>query len=421
MEASMKSKWIVIALGLCAAACARKVAVDDGTNSTVSGPKGSGASSGGAAGSQSSAGHAGSGSAANKGHSGSTVDAGSGSGGASTPVTGPSAQSILMSGLDQAKAGASSTIEHIQVLLDSLTNTDVPAVGSNGVSIMQYPASNEAAVLHVDWSRATHWFYKTDRAYHVYTAASADRNISLLYTMSSYGIYQDGSAAELSGMPMVYKEFLSASDQGYAWVDYANGTPGKMPNVFGVQTYGAIVFQTWAGDRSMLTDDQRYRARIDLSQKHVAFVEYASTDPGGVGQVMVQPLDGGAAVVAAPSSNHQDRPAIDGDWVVWEEYLSDTDSVIRARNLATDEVRDVSANKGFRTNPDLLGTLVVWEDQRGGDGDIYYADLAGSDGEKVAVSGPGHSTGARLTSDGLVWIEISGDTMGLLLASWIKS
>jgi hypothetical protein len=38
----------------------------------------------------------------------------------------------------------------------------------------------------------------------------------------------------------------------------------------------------------------------------------------------------------------------------------------------------------------------------------------------VAVSGPGHSTGARLTSDGLVWIEISGDTMGLLRASWMQ-
>jgi beta propeller repeat protein len=419
----MKSKWIVIALGLCAAACARKVAVDDGTDpkSSVSGPNGSGASSGGAAGSQSSAGHAGSGSAANRGRPGS-MDSGSGSGGASAPATGEnvSAQSILMSGLDQAKAGASSTIEHIQVLVDSLTNSDVPAVGSSGVSIMQYPASNEAAVLHVDWSGATRWFYKADRPYHIYTAAHADHNVSLLYTMTSYDIYQDGSAAELSGTPMVYKEFLSANDQGFAWVDYASGVPGKMPDLFGMQTLGTVVFQTWAGDRSMLTDDQRYRARIDLSQKHVAFVEYASTDPGAIGQIVVQPLDGGAAVVAAPSDNHQDRPTIDGDWVVWEEYLSDTDSVIRARNLASDEVRDVSANKGFRTNPDIVGTRVVWEDQRDGDGDVYYTDLAGSDGEKVAVSGPGHSTGARLTSDGLVWIEISGDTMGLLRASWIK-
>ena len=43
---------------------------------------------------------------------------------------------------------------------------------------------------------------------------------------------------------------------------------------------------------------------------------------------------------AAKSSYHQDRPAIDGDWVVWEEYLSSSDSVIRARNLSTGEVLD---------------------------------------------------------------------------------
>jgi beta propeller repeat protein len=172
--------------------------------------------------------------------------------------------------------------------------------------------------------------------------------------------------------------------------------------------------------RSVLTDPLLYRARVDLSRTHVAFVEYASTAPGSVGQIVVLPLAGGAAIPAAPSAHHQDRPAIDGDWVVWEEYLSSADSVIRARNLTTGEVRDLSATTGFRTNPDILGTRVIWEDQRSGNGDIYLSDLADADGDHVVVSGAGHSAATRLTDDGLVWIETAGDNMGLMRARWTR-
>jgi beta propeller repeat protein len=236
--------------------------------------------------------------------------------------------------------------------------------------------------------------------------------------MTTYGVYEDGATAELSGTPNEYKELLSANEQGFAWIDYANVVPSQVANFFGLNSYGAVVYQTYDGSRTTLTDDQRFRERIDLSDKYVAYVEYA--DKMSNGQIMVQPLAGGAAMAAAASPNHQDRPAINGDWVVWEEYLNDTDAVIRARNLATGEVRDLSSNKGFRTNPDVLGTRVVWEDQRSGDGDIYYTDLATDDGEQIAVSGSGYSTAARLASDGLVWIEISGKSMGLMRASWTK-
>jgi beta propeller repeat protein len=278
-----------------------------------------------------------------------------------------------------------------------------------------------AITLHVEWDGATDRWYETVRAHHIYTAASAARHVSLLYAMAAYGIYADGDGAELSGTADSYKEFLTAHEPGFAWVDYPfSALPGAQNPVFGAGGYGAIVLQSWSGVRSVLTDPLLYRARVDLSRTHVAFVEYASTAPGSVGQIVVLPLAGGAAIPAAPSAHHQDRPAIDGDWVVWEEYLSSADSVIRARNLTTGEIRDLSATTGFRTNPDILGTRVIWEDQRSGNGDIYLSDLADADGDHVVVSGAGHSAATRLTDDGLVWIETAGDNMGLMRARWTR-
>jgi beta propeller repeat protein len=133
---------------------------------------------------------------------------------------------------------------------------------------------------------------------------------------------------------------------------------------------------------------------------------------------MVQPLAGGAAIAVAPGNRHQDRPAVDGDWVVWEEYLDGSSSVIRARNLSSGQVRDLSATTGFRTNPDIRGSRVIWEDQRSGNGDIYFADVSDDRGERVAVSGPGHSAAGRLSGDGLVWIETNAGKVGLVRARW---
>jgi beta propeller repeat protein len=311
-------------------------------------------------------------------------------------------------------------ITGLQVLADGLTAISVPAVGSDGVSVLQYTTTNTALALRVNWDGvATRW-YESSAARYIHLAASGTRHVAVLYLASTYPIQQNGAGTDLSGTPNTYKEFLAANDSGYAWVDYVQGGGGGGRQGGGTSTtsLGAVVFQTWQGARTTLTDSLRYRARVDVSNSHAAYVEYASTTTGTPGQIMVQPVGGGAAAIVAASSHHQDRPAVDGNWLVWEEYLSSTDVVIRAKNLVTGEVRNLSSTVGFRTNPDIRGTRVVWEDQRSGNGDIYTTDLAANKGEQVAVSGAGYSTGARLTSDGLVWIEANGNNIGLLRARW---
>ncbi len=342
-------------------------------------------------------------------------------------MAGSAASTSVMNGIDQA-SGADSLIDEMEVLAVFLSAIELPAVGSDGVSIVQYFGSNQAATLYVDWNGVAEFWHLDAGAHYVGTAASGDRHLGLVYGPASYGIHAGDDAAELSGTPGSYKEHLAASADGFAWVDYptpASGARpggGAMPPPLGgnVQELGEVVFQRWSGARSTLSDRLRYRARLDLSRMHVAFVEYADTAAGSVGQIAVLPLAGGTPILAAPSSHHQDRPAIDGDWVVWEEYLSDQDSVIRARNLATGEVRDVSSSTGFRTNPDILGTRVVWEDQRNGDGDLYVADLVEASGERVVVSGPGHSAAVRLSSHNVVWIETADDVIALLSARWLE-
>jgi beta propeller repeat protein len=343
---------------------------------------------------------------------------GSGGGGTATGGNGGSAGGAGGAGGDGPPAG-SGIITGVKILHGALTAVSPIAVGSQGVSIINYPSTTQATELFVDWNGAASQWYQTAGAYYLYNAASGSHQIALLYARMMYGIYANGGGAELSGTPASYKEFLAASELGFAWVDYPTAAthPGGRPGTgTGTIPPGKVVFQPWSGGaRADLSNDVGYRARLDLSKTHVAFVEYASAT--SVGQIVVQALAGGAPVVAAPSPHHQDRPAIDGDWVIWEEYPGGTDSVIRARNLVTGQVRDLSPTTGFRTNPDILGTRVVWEDQRSGNGDIYFLDLAGG-GERIAVSGKGHSTAPRLTSDGLVWIEINGSTMGLAQARW---
>lgn len=323
----------------------------------------------------------------------------------------------LLASVVQAQPMASTMLDRFEQLDDSLQTIDRPALGSAGASLPQYRKVDSVATLHVAFGGVSERWYGSTGAFRAYTAAHLERHLSLLHA-EAYGIFENGAGNELSGTPATYKEFLAASAAGFAWVDYP--TPVIMSPGPDAQ-YGEIVLQPWDGVRSVLSDKTRYRASVALSATHVAFVEYASSAPGSFGQVVVQALAGGAPTVVAPSSLHQDRPAIDGDWVVFEEYLGGVDSVIRARNVVTGETRELSARIGFRTNADVLGTRVVWEDQRDGNGDVYFVDLAaGSAGqEQLLISGAGHSAAPRLSSDGLVWVESASNRIGLLRAHFI--
>jgi hypothetical protein len=320
-------------------------------------------------------------------------------------------------GPDASQLAVSPDLEDVELMLTGLSSIELPAVGSGGVSLLEYASAESATVVFTDWEGGLSTWYQSSSAYYAYTAGSGSHHVALLYQQSGYGLYADGSAAELSGARNQYKEFLTANSGGFAWVNYTP-EPGKGGNA---PALGEVVFRTWQGEQRALTDAARYRARPDLSDQYLAFVEYADTT-GAPGQIVVVPLSGGEPIVAAPSDHHQDRPAVDGDWVVWEEYVGPEDAVIRARHLRTGVVVDVSSRVGFRTNPDIRGGRVVWEDQTGGTGDIHLAllaaepsnsDSAVSEPDHVLVGGTAYSAAARLSDDRVVWMQVLGAEIGL--------
>lgn len=336
--------------------------------------------------------------------------AAAGSGGAiagSGGVAGPLPTGVL-AGVDQAGPAASTVLDRFEVLADDLRSIERPAVGTAGVSLLQHQGASRALILSVRWDQGSDRWYASSGAYHAFSAAYLDQHFALLHA-ESYGIFANGGGAELSTTPGSYKEFLAASAAGIAWVDYPEG-----------ESLGEVVLQDTGGARTVLSDRLRYRASVALSPTHAAFVEYPSTEPGSFGQVMIVPLAGGGPFPAAPSPHHQDHPAMDGEWLVFEEYRSESDAVIRAINVASGETRELSTDVGFRSHADIQGTRVAWEDYRNSNGDIYWTDLTVGT-EQPLITGVGHSAFPRLSTEGVVWVESAGSQVALARARWLGS
>jgi beta propeller repeat protein len=419
-----RSRWWWLAIAGALVACEREVIVEMANDGfTVAPPIGGAGGVAGVVASSGSQGGVGASGASNAGAGGVALPTGgmdaSGSGGreprGGEGASGAPSPSGLLGAIDQAQPGALALLESFELLSERLTSIERPAVASDGVSLVQYDRSGNASILHVSWDGQAQTWHGSSGAYFAYTAAVLDRHFSLLHA-ESYPIFAGGGGAELSGDASAFKEFLAASAVGVAWFDY----PTPVVSTPGLQSFGELALQRDDGTRAVLSDRSRYRARLALSATHAAFVEYESSAPGSIGQVIALPLSGAPGFAVAPSAVHQDRPALDGDWLVLEEYRSASDAVIRAYNLTTGELRDVSPTADFRTNADVLGTRVVWEDYRDGSADIYLFDLATGE-EHPLVTGAGHSAAPRLTGDGVVWIEAQGNKAALARARFRAS
>jgi beta propeller repeat protein len=309
-----------------------------------------------------------------------------------------------------AVTSLNSALDEVWILVSGLGSTEPPAAGQDGVSYLDYTPGGQVAVTFVDWSGALVPWYRDAPGYLARASAYAEHHLALLHRPDEYAIHDRGGADDLSGSPTTYKESLAVSGAGFGWTDYgelgADGSPTALTSV---------VFQTWDGNRRVLTDDLRYRTALDASETHLTYVEYAEVSEGASGQVMVASVDGARVFAVAPGPHHQDHPRTDGNWVVWEEFVTPTEVMIRAFDLTTETVRDLTDAAAYRTQPDVRGALVVWEDHRSGNGDIHLLDLSAANPaeEQLLVGEPTHSTGPRLVEGGLVWLEAHRDRIEL--------
>jgi len=335
---------------------------------------------------------------------------------------------------------ASLTLENYQVL-SSLNNLELISVGADGYRIVQYKSDGSAGVLAVGLNGGSSWEGTPSNTYYIYQSSWQDKDASLTQKSSAWSVYTTDYMTEESGSPTSYKEFITTNSSGIFWVDYGqitmssggggggmgpgSGTGGflgreaisQIPDsVVSTTPAGQLLFKGWNSTNidTITAASTEYISRPVASANHLVFVQYIDS----IGQITLLDLATKSTTVIDPQPYHQDRPAIHGDNVVWEESLSDENTVIKSWNISTGQVRVLSSNTGFRTNPDILNDIVVWEDQRTGDGDIWFYDLSKSEGEQILISGAGHSAGVRLTPQGIVWLESSGGEMGMVSADW---
>lgn len=103
----------------------------------------------------------------------------------------------------------------------------------------------------------------------------------------------------------------------------------------------------------------------------------------------------------------QGRPAISGNWVVWEENHAGDWEVygLDLASLPTGAPVPVATGAGDQRNPDISGDTVVWEDNGGGDWDVLRRDLRGLPGGEVLPvgTGEGDQRSPAISGGKVVW------------------
>ncbi len=110
---------------------------------------------------------------------------------------------------------------------------------------------------------------------------------------------------------------------------------------------------------------------------------------------------GGSEFAVCAEIGHQGKPDIWNDWVVWHDNRAADGYDIYARNLATGQERRITRS-GKACNPSIDNGIIVWQDARGRDCDIYCYDLSTKNENPVYV-GYGHQIDPSIHGDLVVW------------------
>lgn len=309
-------------------------------------------------------------------------------------------------------------------VLSSLSDITLPALSQSGALLLQTKIDGTFGVLHVDWNGGSTWRTTPANMYFAYTTATGVNDAVLAQTSASWTITKNGTIS-LGTASNQYKEFLASNSTHIFWVDYGvvssssygGGGGGGGGSTLLTTPKGRILKQAWSGGKiDTISDTLAYRARLDANDTWLTWVEYAPNATKGI--VCLMNLSSGQITQPKVSANHQDRPSVDGDNLVWEEYLDQENSMILAYQISSGMTKTLSSSIGFRTNPDVVGSKVVWEDQRSGNGDLWYYDLQSSTSESILISGIGHSAGVRQWGNYIAWIEMNSAGMGLIRGTW---
>jgi beta propeller repeat protein len=172
---------------------------------------------------------------------------------------------------------------------------------------------------------------------------------------------------------------------------------------------GAFTFPVYFGDIQgdpplEIAQGEMENAQPDVSGERVV---WEREHPDHVTwDVLTYDAGTGDTTLVASNTGPFPDPAIDGDWIVYSQVVSYTDTVplrdIMLYDLATGERRKVSETPKLQGNVDISGDIVVWAANYGGGADIWYRNLA--TGELVDVTaGAGHGAFPSISGSRIVW------------------
>jgi beta propeller repeat protein len=161
------------------------------------------------------------------------------------------------------------------------------------------------------------------------------------------------------------------------WTDMRNGNP----DIYGRDLAG--------GQELPITSTPAAEAYPDCDGNRVVYMSIGATTGADIS--MFDRTTGATTVVSAQPWNEW-MPAISGDRMVWQGWPGqgqpNATIQIFGVDLSTGAPIDVTHGSGNQRSPDISATIVVWQDDRGKNPELWYLDLAsGAEGPVVDTGG----------------------------------
>jgi beta propeller repeat protein len=212
-----------------------------------------------------------------------------------------------------------------------------------------------------------------------------------------YGCTVDGGRERALDARPGEQSWPVVSDGGVVWRTEANGKNHLMYLSFESDTPKGI------GSR------QAMPVIPDMSGTTIAYDDWRAKI--GQGDIYVMDVVTGKERAVCTDDGDQTGAAIDGDWVVWEDWEAANDGGecdLQALNLKTGKRRAVCTAQGVQTSPDISGQWVAWWDGRVDEGDIYAFDL--KTGKELAVcTAAGKQSNPAVSGTWIVWEDARDD------------
>lgn len=214
-----------------------------------------------------------------------------------------------------------------------------------------------------------------------------------------------------------WKETIATTGTRVAWIDYRHAATGSVNSEVYLAEQGTAV-------ERRLTDDSIYQTKVAMDGNWLVWVEYLH---GKRANIRWMDLATGETRLLDAQATHQDQPRVADGWVVWEDYRNagtDTTNIdLWGWSPATGSVPLVVA-AGYQGSASLSQGRLVWEDHAGTDGSpaLKAKPLAGTDTTTVVLL-PGGTSGAfqgkpSLQGERLAWIASSGSVAEVRVGRW---